>query len=355
MIASIVVGLGFGDEGKGMVTNSLISNLSNTIVVRFSGGQQAGHTVIHNGIRHVFSSYGSGTLKGVPTYISDYCTVDFNAMMNENKDLAKKKVSIPSLFVHPLALVTTKYDIIANREDVKYLSDGTTGMGVGKTVERHEKIPFYAIDLSNEIIAIAKMKAIAKYYELPYHRDDAIDLLSSFIQSHTLLEDYRILDMYSHVIFEGSQGTLLDMDHGTFPNVTYSNTTVRNAMEILQGLPIRGKIDINYVTRSYLTRHGNGELQKVAVKLKNNEGETNKLDPYQGEFRTAQLDIGLLNHAFKINNIYSGDEVYKTLWITCMDQYEMSPGFISHFADRTILSYSPTGLDIKEYKKGVTA
>ena len=72
MSHSIVIGLGFGDEGKGITTSYLCKKLEGTkIVVRFNGGHQAGHTVVFNGKRHIFSSWGSGTLQGIPTYWSE--------------------------------------------------------------------------------------------------------------------------------------------------------------------------------------------------------------------------------------------------------------------------------------------
>ena len=71
----IVIGLGYGDEGKGRTVDYLCSQNPNSIVVRFSGGQQAGHTVMTNGIKHIFSNYGAGTLQGCPTYISEHATI----------------------------------------------------------------------------------------------------------------------------------------------------------------------------------------------------------------------------------------------------------------------------------------
>jgi len=79
-----VIGLGFGDCGKGMVTSYLCSQTENPVVVRFSGGHQAGHTVYHkNGEGHICSNFGAGVLQGVPTFWSDKCTVDPIGIVNE--------------------------------------------------------------------------------------------------------------------------------------------------------------------------------------------------------------------------------------------------------------------------------
>ena len=70
----VIIGLGFGDEGKGLITDYFCSKLKNPLVIRFSGGHQVGHTVIYNDIRHMFSNFGSGTLRNIPTYWSKFCT-----------------------------------------------------------------------------------------------------------------------------------------------------------------------------------------------------------------------------------------------------------------------------------------
>ena len=81
--ADIVVGLGWGDEGKGATVDALVASKPTQRVVRFNGGQQAEHNVIANGIHHTFSSIGSGAFSNVPTFISKYCTVDPIALENE--------------------------------------------------------------------------------------------------------------------------------------------------------------------------------------------------------------------------------------------------------------------------------
>lgn len=73
---SIVIGAGFGDEGKGTMVNYLCKQSNKPLVVRFNGGHQMGHGVVENDVRHIFSNFGSGTLVGAPTYISEFCTVD---------------------------------------------------------------------------------------------------------------------------------------------------------------------------------------------------------------------------------------------------------------------------------------
>ena len=87
MMKKAVIGLGCGDCGKGITTDYLCSQAKNPLVVRFSGGQQAGHTVVYNGMRHTFSNFGSGTLRGAPTFWSKYCTMDPIGIKNEHSVL----------------------------------------------------------------------------------------------------------------------------------------------------------------------------------------------------------------------------------------------------------------------------
>ncbi len=89
-----VIGLGFGDEGKGMFTDILCSRLYQPIVVRFSGGQQAGHTVYKDRkVSHVFSNFGSGSFRKVPTFWSRFCTMDPVGILNELSILKTKNVN----------------------------------------------------------------------------------------------------------------------------------------------------------------------------------------------------------------------------------------------------------------------
>ena len=109
-----VIGLGFGDEGKGMVTSYLSSYYKNPMVVRYSGGHQAGHTVHHNGINHTFANFGCGTLHGCPTYWSPYCTVEPVGLIREFSILADKlceDFDSMKIYIHNDCPVTTPFDI----------------------------------------------------------------------------------------------------------------------------------------------------------------------------------------------------------------------------------------------------
>lgn len=361
MKAKIVVGLQFGDEGKGITTDYLCShhNPQNTCVVRFSGGQQAGHTVVKDGIRHVFSSYGSGTLRHFPTYISPYCTFYPVNMYNEYKVLKDKGIR-PYLFLHPMAMLTTPYDVMANRKLEKVNKHGSCGIGVGKTMQRNTT-PYkvYAVDLLYPEILKQKMHAIRHYYDdVIYATKELYEEEQAFEEATQALPwEIASYDLLSHefnnLIFEGSQGIMLDMDHGIFPNVTYANTTSKNAIEICNRLDIKN-IEVFYATRCYQTRHGNGWMSnKNTITLVNNEDETNVHNEWQKDFRVGELDYNLLNFALNCDDAYAYG-TKRNLVVTCLDQRPDFP-FDYNKIDCNFAaiynSYGPTAKDINLLKK----
>lgn len=335
MKAKIVLGLQFGDEGKGRTVDFLVKNNPyNSIVVRFSGGQNCGHTVmLEDGTKHIFSSFGSGTLRGVPTYISEYCTIYLNSIHNEKKELLKKRSKI-ELIVHPKTILTTPYDVYFNRANVDTREHGTTGVGISTTMKRTLETGYklYAIDLINPDVCLAKLAEIKKYYERispSIMENEALQheekLFIELIKSSPIdrLSDYDYLISYENIVFEGSQGILLDMDHGIFPNVTYANTTSKNAIKICEELGI-DDIQLYYITRCYQTRHGNGWMSnQQPISLINNENEINVFNEFQGEFKVGEIDYKLINYAINVDLIYNKKYVSSpkvNLVITCLDQ-----------------------------------
>ena len=140
----------------------------------------------------------------------------------------------------------------------------------------------------------------------------------SIYQSNSIYDGH-----YNHFIFEGAQGILLDQDFGFFPNVTRSNTTSKNALEILKGMDAsEDKIAIYYMTRCYQTRHGAGFMSNEnlgELDLINNENEINVNGGVQGTFRKTFLDLDLIKYAVECDTHFS-DKLNKHLVITCLDQ-----------------------------------
>ncbi|MDX1904833.1 MAG: adenylosuccinate synthetase, partial [Thermonemataceae bacterium] len=224
---------------------------------------------------------------------------------------------------------------------------GSCGMGFGSTIERHENSPtkLFAQDLQFPEIVAIKLRAIRQYYqekalkqgftefaELPHEQEDSRFInytldLQSLKEKGVLLwvneqEVFSEHTTFEHFIFEGAQGILLDMDFGFFPNVTRSNTSSKNALQLIKrNNLIFEKIDLWYVSRAYHTRHGAGwfPLEQHPLVLINTEKETNQLNDYQGFFRKAPLHIDLVRYALEIDNSFSKD-FSKNIIITCTDQ-----------------------------------
>lgn len=337
---SIVLGLGFGDEGKGITTDFLVSKAEKPLVVRFNGGHQAGHTVaLKDGKHHVFSTFGSGTLRGAPTYVSKYCVFSPFAAKNEFEVLTSKGVS-PSIYIDPLAMVCTYYDVLYNRALEKNRNPhGSCGVGFGSTIERNlGPHKLYIQDLYYPFVLRTKLQTIKDYYAFMVQRDDNLQKTYSHLFNEHSERDYfdaielcrafmvcideSIFDTPYDIIFEGAQGILLDEDFGFHPNTTWSHCTSRNAMEMVKRNSLSAP-EIYYVTRAYQTRHGAGPMTNWDIKhnIHINPLETNTHNEYQTGFRKSILDLDLLHYAIACDGNYSRN-LSHNLVMTCWDHVD---------------------------------
>lgn len=336
MKAKIVVDLMFGDSGKGMIVDHLVSKCTNPIVVKYTGGPQCGHTVIRDRNKHIFATFGSGSLLGAPTFLSEHCCFSPSFAWNEYRILQGKIDKIPKLYIHPLTTLITPHDIAYNRLRARITGHGSCGMGVGAAMERNTESPYklYAVDMSNEDALFQKVFQIEKSYDdlLFGMKDSDLSYYTSIVNSE--MENFKegidklkvigshymdTLGDYEEIIFEGGQGILLDKTHGIFPNVTYGNTTCKNAMEICSAMGIVD-VTVYYVTRCYQTRHGNGWMSnEYPVQLINNHEEINITNEWQGRFRVGEFDYDLVNYALSIDELYN-EASRKELVVTCLDQ-----------------------------------
>lgn len=325
----------FGDCGKGVTTDSLaIRAPKNSVNVRFSGGQQCGHTVyIDEKTNHVFSNFGSASFRGLPTYFTEHCLVYPKTMYEEYLTLLQLDVN-PKVVIHPLAKLTTNIDVAWNRALGSFKTNGTVGLGIGATMTRHNTSghKLYAFDLLNMEMLAHKLHNIRNYYVQmairTLRQEDYIAFLhecdnttSVFLETcfkmgkYLQIQGYDYLNQFDLGIFEGSQGVLLDMDHGIFPNVTYANTTAKNAEEVLNLLGV-GKHHRQYflLTRAYTHRHGAGWMphEQSEVTLVNDEMEINQCCPWQGEPRSSPFCLNTVKTAIEIVKLYSNISIFNT-------------------------------------------
>jgi len=321
MTNSAVIGLGFGDEGKGRVVNWLCNTDPTNLNIRFSGGHQAGHhAFLNSAVSHVFSNFGSGTFQGVPTYISKFCTIDPIGIINEWDILRDKCPGInPILYINPKCPVVTPFDKIHNQIMENKNKHGTCGVGFGATLEREENhYSLLAEDLLIPSILKIKLELIADYYDNPnkYNINEIMQDFGLFNQIENIKIEKPDLKQYPNKVFEGSQGILLDQDCGFFPHVTRSNTTTQNILKMEQTID-----HVFLVTRAYQTRHGNGPMTNESLYLSaaTNKHEQNFSDGAQGDFRTSVLDLDLLKYAMMKEFSHSHSTTKYTLVITCLD------------------------------------
>lgn len=345
----IVVGLGFGDEGKGTTVEHLVKTRGAKAVIRFNGGQQAGHNIVtSDGKHHTFSQFGAATLLNIPTYVSKHCTFDPLMMYSEAGHLHKLTGDNPygAHAISEHALLTTPYHIQANKlreEQRGNYQHGTVGVGFGETVRfalEHPEKALRAHDLLSPVTLYSKLKFLAE--ELKREGFDVAKkvepkemtgLIGQFSMPIRLIDDSVITEVLndSSVVFEGAQGFLLDENYGFHPNTTWSSTTPHNALELLSEA---GETDYSVVgvTRSYHTRHGNGPFPSEDTFSGAPEELHNSSKGMQGKFRVGALDVPLLEYALDVVN---PDE----LMVTHADI--LSPAALGGALDRSLIDGIP--------------
>ena len=336
MANKAVIGLGFGDEGKGNITNYLCSQSLDPVVIRHNGGHQAGHNVVHKGIQHIFANYGSGSLQGAETYWSKFCTADPIGLVNELAVLLKKTPDyLPVVNIDPEAMVITPFDVASNIDPHDH---GTCGVGFGETIARNERgYKLFFQDLYYPSVLKMKLDLIAKDHMTRWDREVYVNEFMGAVA--TITNSYsvtckRFNELEQPVnIFEGAQGLLLDQNYGFFPHVTRSNTGTKNVRALGHYLD-----EVYYVTRAYQTRHGNGPMTGNPFKVLN-VGETNFSGGMQGVFRITPLDLDLLVYALDCDRLDAGKATTYVV-ITCIDQmgtFEYSLGGIPYIFSNEIL------------------
>jgi adenylosuccinate synthase len=335
----IVQGLMFGDEGKGTIVDAICARRSIEAVIRFNGGCQAGHNVVTNdGVSHIFSQFGAGTLQGVRTILTGDVLVDPLAIGTEAAHLVDLGVKEPLryLTVDREALVVTPYHQHANRLRERVRGEGrhgSTGRGIGETVElaTHHELTLRIGDLESEVLTRKRLEMISDHYrdefggkfaqDVPF--EQLVALLTWFpglvkIGSNFDL-DYALAR--GDCVFEGAQGVLLDELWGFAPYNTWSSTTFQNALDVLMDAGNTRSVERVGVTRIYATRHGPGpfptEDEGLASWL---QDTTNKMDEWQGGFRVGHLDLVLLQYA---SRVCGGMD---SVAVTHLDRATQSPG-----------------------------
>lgn len=320
----VILGSQWGDEGKGKVVDLLMENAS--VVARFQGGHNAGHTLVIDGIKTVLRLIPSGILHPhVQCLIGNGVVLSPTALLQEMGELEQRNVNVKErLRISEACTLILPYHVALDQAREKAKGNaaiGTTGRGIGPAYE--DKVARRALrfgDLFDAKRFAEKLKEVMDYHNFvltQYYKVDAVDyqqVLDSTLalapqlepmkaDVTALLVDYR--SAKKNILFEGAQGALLDVDHGTYPFVTSSNT-VAGAASTGTGF---GPLYLDYIlgiTKAYTTRVGSGpfptELQDETGKHLAKRG--NEFGSVTGRpRRCGWLDMVIVSRSIQLNSL----------------------------------------------------
>ncbi|GAC1439551.1 MAG: adenylosuccinate synthase [Solirubrobacteraceae bacterium] len=319
----VIVGAQWGDEGKGKITDLLAEQAD--AVVRFQGGNNAGHTIVREGVEWKFHLIPSGILyPGKRCVIGNGVVIDPKVLIDEISGLRAKRIDVSGLRISANAHLIMPYHLLldsAGEARLGKLQIGTTRRGIGPCyADKAARLGIRVQDLLDEKILKKKITAALEPKRLslrPFARDPALDLHAMTEQyvtyGHKLEQHiadtsklaWDVLAAGRTVIFEGAQGAMLDIDHGTYPFVTSSNP-VAGAACIGAGVGPKDIDEIWGICKAYTTRVGAGPFP---TELDDEIGE--EIRAKGGEFgtttgrprRTGWLDLVALRYAARINTL----------------------------------------------------
>ena len=323
MPAVVVVGTQWGDEGKGKATDQLGQDVD--YVVKFNGGNNAGHTVVIDGETFAFHLLPAGVLTpGVTPVIGNGVVVDLEVLFAEIAEIASRGRDASSLRISANAHLIPSYNRVLDRTTERFLGErrlGTTGRGIGPTyADKMNRVGLRVQDLFDESILRQKVRSaldqknglFLKIFNRPaIDPDEVADELLSYtdrvrpvvIDCSLVLND--ALDNGKTVLFEAGQATMLDIDHGTYPFVTSSSPTAGGACTGTGVGPTR--IDsVVGVVKAYATRVGEGPFPTEVTGV---EGE--RLRSEGGEYgvttgrprRCGWHDAVVTRYAARVNGL----------------------------------------------------
>jgi len=286
MPAIAIIGIQFGDEGKGKITDVLAS--SNDIVVRSQGGPNAGHTLFIKNLKLSVHQVPSGIVRDKISILGNGMVINPKLLLSELGDIEKFGFRVSNVKISHKAHVIFPYhqELDGIEEEAKGANKiGTTKQGIGPAyIDKVARSGIRMEDLLNEDILAQKIGVQVKMkgkifsaYNKPFEYKKE-DLVKEFLEYGKNLSKYIVdTDSYlinalkkkKRVLLEGAQGSLLDVDHGTYPFVTSSNTTIGGIISG-SGIPPKYITQIVGVMKAYTTRVGSGPFP---TELKDNIGE----------------------------------------------------------------------------------
>ena len=313
----VVIGLQWGDEGKGKIVDYLSENFD--LVARYQGGNNAGHTVIVQDKTYKLNLIPSGVIRGKNCFLGQGIVLDPEHFMSEYDQICEK-ISNPQIYLSSNIPLILNYHKQLDKINESILSNdnkiGTTAKGIGPAYQDkvgRKSIKLY--ELSNKSLLETRLSSIKKFYdpilisfgEPPINISENLDLLINFYTKiKNLIKDNGEIKKHfskKRVLFEGAQGALLDLDYGSYPFVTSSNTVSSN-------VSIGSGLQLDYQTigifKAYATRVGNGpfpselfdEIGDHIAKIGVEFGTVTKR-----KRRCGWLDLVALKYSCEINRV----------------------------------------------------
>ena len=323
MPAIVLLGAQWGDEGKGKATDALGERVD--YVVKYNGGNNAGHTVVVGGEKYALHLLPSGVLTpGVTPVIGNGVVVDLGVLFTEIDAINARGIDTSRLVVSANAHVITAYHTTIDKVGERFLGNakiGTTGRGIGPAyADKMSRVGVRVQDLFDEKILRQKVEAaleqknqlLVKVYNRKAMAVDAVvdDLLTHADRLRPMVVDTSLLltealDQGRIVLLEGGQATMLDVDHGTYPFVTSSNPTAGGACTG-SGIPPNRLDRVVAVVKAYTTRVGSGPFP---TELHGAEGD--RLREAGAEFGTTTgrprrcgwYDAVIARYAVRVNGV----------------------------------------------------
>lgn len=320
----IIVGAQWGDEGKGKIVDYLSEKAD--VIARYQGGNNAGHTVVINNEKFIFHLIPSGILhEGKICLIGNGVVVDPSVLLEEINRLKKKGIKVDEkLYLSKNAHLIMPYHRAIDNESERFKGAkkiGTTGRGIGPAyADKMARTGIRVVDLLQPSVFKEKLKTnltninflLENLYKVPGLGEEVIfseymgyaEKLSEYIADTDIIINRMISDN-RNILFEGAQGTLLDVDHGTYPYVTSSNATAGGACTGLGVGPTKISKVLG-VSKAYTTRVGSGPFP---TEIKDSLGDM--LREKGGEYgattgrprRCGWLDMVVLKHSARINGL----------------------------------------------------
>jgi len=305
--ASIVIGANYGDEGKGTVVARLAADGTPTLNILTNGGSQRGHSILTRHGSTTYQHFGSATCQGADSYYSRYYILNPIQFCKEYAELVVKPARI---YRDRRCRWSTPYDMMANLIQEEQLGrKASCGMGIWNTIRRCDSTPIVLFDefMADPERWTAYLQGVRQWYErqmeIPaswrdtWSSDGVVSHFLSdcmFLQTMTEVADLAALAAYDHLIFENGQGLLLKDTGRDTADTTPSDTGIFYALLLSRELGI-DDVTAHYVTRPYLTRHGDGHLMhqqpRELLSADIPEDRTNHYNDHQGAFRYGWLDI----------------------------------------------------------------